>query len=424
MKRFLVLLLLFTTLTSLQAQRRKTVKKKPEPQLPEGLNGMTVERALNTYDFAAAETLLKFEIANLEREKLSTIGKEEQLAWVQKAQIKLNAVERVTFIDSLIVPRNEVLRHIHLSPECGTLLRTGDFFQTQDTLDCTAFVSQLGDQVFYAQADKTGNVDLYMRDLYGDGSSSAPRTLDGISGKGNSRNYPYMMTDGLTIYFAAQGNESLGGYDIFMSRYDSDEHKFLAPENIGMPFNSPANDYLYVIDEFNNLGWFVTDRNMPENSVCIYIFIPNETRKVYIPEEVGNERLRKLARITSIRDTWSDENAVRQAQLQLQKSRQEMQETTTEALDFVLTDNVVYHRKSDFHTPLAQQTFAEWEKNKEELRKIRKTLNLLRNNYHTANQTQRGALKSEILQLEQNEENLVSQIKKQENAIRKAELGL
>ncbi|MDE6634893.1 MAG: hypothetical protein K2J96_06535, partial [Bacteroidaceae bacterium] len=188
MKRFLVLLLLFTTLTSLQAQRRKAVKKKPEPQLPEGLNGMTVERALNTYDFAAAETLLKFEIANFEKDKLSTIGKEEQLAWVQKAQIKLNAVERVTFIDSLIVPRNEVLRHIHLSPECGTLLRTGDFFQTQDTLDCTAFVSQLGDQVFYAQADKTGNVDLYMRDLYGDGSSSAPRALDGISGKGNSRN--------------------------------------------------------------------------------------------------------------------------------------------------------------------------------------------------------------------------------------------
>ncbi|MDE5788622.1 MAG: hypothetical protein K2H79_08830, partial [Bacteroidaceae bacterium] len=104
--------------------------------------------------------------------------------------------------------------------------------------------------------------------------------------------------------------------------------------------------------------------------------------------------------------------------------RLEMQETATDALDFVLTDNVVYHRKSDFHTPLAQQTFAEWEKNKEELRKIRKTLNLLRNNYHTANQTQRGALKSEILQLEQNEENLVSQIKKQENAIRKAELGL
>ncbi|MDE5787120.1 MAG: hypothetical protein K2H79_01050, partial [Bacteroidaceae bacterium] len=353
MKRFLVLLLLFTTLTSLQAQRRKTVKKKPEPQLPEGLNGMTVERALNIYDFAAAETLLKFEIANLEKDKLSTIGKEEQLAWVQKAQIKLNAVERVTFIDSLIVPRNEVLRHIHLSPECGTLLRTGDFFQTQDTLDCTAFVSQLGDQVFYAQADKTGNVDLYMRDLYGDGSSSAPRTLDGISGKGNSRNYPYMMTDGLTIYFAAQGNESLGGYDIFMSRYDSDEHKFLAPENIGMPFNSPANDYLYVIDEFYNLGWFVTDRHMPENSVCIYIFIPNETRKVYIPEEVGNERLRKLARITSIRDTWSDENVVRQAQLQLQKSRLEMLETASDALDFVLTDNVVYHRKSDFHTPLA-----------------------------------------------------------------------
>ena len=31
---------------------------------------------------------------------------------------------------------------------------------------------------------------------------------------------------------------------------------YLVPENVGMPFNSPYNDYMYVIDEYNNLGWF------------------------------------------------------------------------------------------------------------------------------------------------------------------------
>ena len=48
---------------------------------------------------------------------------------------------------------------------------------------------------------------------------------------------------------------------------------YLAPENVGMPFNSPYNDYMYVIDEFNNLGWFASDRYQPEDkSAYMYSF--------------------------------------------------------------------------------------------------------------------------------------------------------
>ncbi|MFR3186749.1 MAG: hypothetical protein ACLTOV_01045 [Phocaeicola sp.] len=43
---------------------------------------------------------------------------------------------------------------------------------------------------------------------------------------------------------------------------------------MGMPFNSPYNDYMYALDDFNNLGWFATDRFQPEGKVCIYVFAP------------------------------------------------------------------------------------------------------------------------------------------------------
>ena len=56
-----------------------------------------------------------------------------------------------------------------------------------------------------------------------------------------------MLSDGLTLYFAAQGPESIGGYDIFMTTYDAAEGRFLKPENIGMPFNSTANDYAWLL---------------------------------------------------------------------------------------------------------------------------------------------------------------------------------
>lgn len=423
MKRILLsLLVLMVLTTNVQAQRKKTkkVKKEPEPQLPQ----MTVEEALAVYDFTSAEELLNYEVTTRKKEKESTLAQEEKLQWIRKAQIKLNAVERVTFIDSLIVPRKDVLSHIHLNPECGTLSSFSTFFQQPDNMDCTVFLSEIGDQVYYAQPDKNGSLNLYMRTIYSDGTTSEPTLLNGISESGNHQNYPFMMTDGATIYYASQGAESLGGYDIFMSRYDADEKRFLAPENIGMPFNSPANDYLYVIDEFSNLGWFVTDRNMPADKVCIYVFIPNETRKVYVPEETPIEKLRQLARITSIRDTWTNEELVRAAQFRLREADKIQQANSTADVTFVVNDNIVYHKKDDFRNGIAQQYFETWLSVKSELQKTQKTLENMRRDYHNASVEKRTQLKLDILNLEESEENLVQRMRNLEKDIRKYELGL
>ncbi len=423
MKRILLSLLVLMVLTNVQAQRRRTTRKvvkEPEPELPQ----MTVEEALAAYDFTSAEQLLNYEVTTRKKQKESTLEQEEKLQWLHKAQIKLNAVEKVIFIDSLIVPRNEVLTHIHLNPECGTLSTYAGFFSQRDTMDCTVFQSELGDQVYYAQPDNKQSINLYTKTIYGDGSSSEPTLLNGISESGEHQNYPFMLTDGATIYFASQGPESLGGYDIFMSRYDADEKRFLSPENIGMPFNSPANDYLYVIDEFSNLGWFVTDRNMPADKVCIYIFIPNDTRKVYVPEETPIEKLRQLARITSIRDTWTSDEVVRGAQFRLREANKTQQAAKETDVSFMVTDNMVYHKKSDFRNSAAQECFESWLAAKDELKKTRKTLDNMRRDYHNATMERRTQLTTDILSLERSEETLIGKIRELEKNIRKYELGL
>ena len=417
MKRILLSLLMLVALTSLQAQRKKTL---PKPVLPD----MTVEEALAKYDFPSAELLINNEIATLKKAKQPTFEQEAKLQWLRKAQIKLNAVERVSFIDSLIVPRNEVLKSIHLSPECGTLHNYSDFFHKTDTMDCTVFKSQLGDQIFFSQADEQSNISLYNCDIYGDNSISTPTILDGISDNEGSQNYPFVMTDGTTIYFAAQGTESLGGYDIFMSRYDPDEHRFLSPENIGMPFNSPANDYLYVIDEFNNLGWFVTDRNTSGDSVCIYIFIPNEIRQVYVPEELGADTLRSFARINRISDTWQDELAVRAAQFRLRALKASTEEKENAEFDFIVTDNQIYHKTTDFRNESARNQVGIWLQTRKQLKEIQQQLALKRKEYPNTLPSQRENIKEEILSLETNEERLFNQVKRLEKEIRKAELGL
>lgn len=43
------------------------------------------------------------------------------------------------------------------------------------------------------------------------------------------------MADGVTLYYASDGEGSLGGYDIFVTRYDSESSSYLRPDNIECP---------------------------------------------------------------------------------------------------------------------------------------------------------------------------------------------
>ena len=83
-------------------------------------------------------------------------------------------------------------------------------------------------------------------------------------------------------------------------------------------FNFIFNDYMMVFDEVKGLGWFVSDRNQPEDEVCIYIFIPNDIRKVYDANIYEENELCRLALIHSIAETWGDKEAVAQARQRLQ----------------------------------------------------------------------------------------------------------
>ena len=91
-----------------------------------------------------------------------------------------------------------------------------------------------------------------------------------------------MMSDGITLYYANDGDNTLGGYDIFMTR-KGDDGRFLQPQNIGMPYNSPYDDYMLAIDEVTGAGWWATDRNQIPDSVTIYVFVPNDEGRTILP---------------------------------------------------------------------------------------------------------------------------------------------
>ncbi len=381
------------------------------------------EEALANYDFAKAEELLNADITKLRRRKQPTDREEQLLDYAYRAMQKMSAVERVVVFDSVIVPRQEVLSRLCISEESGNLCMTSDYAGLSGG-DGTLFCPQMGDRVYYSAPNQNGIPQLFTSGIYG-GQMEDTEPLVGLDEEPDSpHNYPYMMADGETLYFAAQNDESLGGYDIFMTRYDADEHRFLSPENVGMPFNSPANDYLLCIDEVYNIGCFATDRGMQPDSVCVYYFIPNSMRRIYIEEEVGEERLRDLARLSDISLTWGEQGKLEQARASLAECRKEKEKEREWDFTFVVADNRTCHWLTDFHNQQAQLMAQKWLQDLARLEQYQVALDEMRQTFANADSTRRTLMRSQILKTEADTEALASDIKTQEKAIRRAELGL
>ena len=416
MKRILLTTIIIVCCLAASAQRRKG-KAKEQP-LPD----VNPIEAISEYKFADAENYLVKAIQQLQKKNQPTIQEEELLETARKGRIKLQATEQVMIIDSLVMPKAEVLNAIKISSECGSIHPLNTIIKDDKSFS-SYFQNQLGDKRMYAQPNKNGKLRL-VESLLIANEWSAPTPLKGFEEEENDNfNFPFMLTDGITMYFAAENSESVGGYDIFMTRYDADTQRYLVPDNIGMPFNSPANDYLYVIDEYNNLGYFVSDRHQPVDSVCLYTFIPNEKRSIYDIDAIGEEKLRNLAKINSIKDTWINPAAVKEAQKRLADTRN-AKESETQKHDFVfiLNDQHTYYTLSDFKKPKAKERAQWWVENKKDLQSRSQELNRLRARYIAGNETQKAQIAPQIRLNEEKLEQIEQDLRKLEKEIRKFEL--
>ncbi|MFR1988172.1 MAG: hypothetical protein ACLS29_08980 [Prevotellamassilia sp.] len=151
-------------------------------------------------------------------------------AYIKRANLgadMLRGTERITFVDSFKVHRNAVLSVIRLSHEAGRLVDTQSPEAQLRTLPASigqyAYINELTDRMFCAVSQKKGEPKTISQAFHVGKGWGAAETLDGMT-NGNNQANPFMMPDGSMpiLYFAQQGEESLGGYDLFVTRYNSD----------------------------------------------------------------------------------------------------------------------------------------------------------------------------------------------------------
>lgn len=293
--------MVFLTIYSCQtvgAAKVKTKKVAPEELLQKG------REAFFNYEFEEAADLFD------EYEELQTKAKkpiDENLEeWRKQLNIATNAfgrVQRIVVIDSINMPRATFYKAYKLLNSAGMIGRVSDFKITGLNTKEVGFINEDRDYFIFPENDSSGRLILKEYRTLLDGSVESMEALEGDFEQEGDYAYPFLCGDGLTLYFSNDGTETMGGYDLFVAQKEPISGESLQPLNLGMPFNSPYDDFMMAIDVERGLGWWATDRNSPGGDVTIYVYILDDLRKNY---PADTEDLVNFAQIKDYKSTWED----------------------------------------------------------------------------------------------------------------------
>ena len=352
------------------------------------------------YDFDKASDF--YDEFRTYREKLGqVVGEdvEEAERELSIAQSAMSRVEKIAVIDSLCVSKDDFFKHYKLPNSSGKLLDASQIpFASGQQGAVMAYSSEGGDYMIWGEPDSIGNVHLVESTCLLDGTWQEPKGIgDHFSNK--YADYPFMMPDGVTLYFASDGEGTMGGYDIFVATRDATTGEYLQPQNVGMPFNSPYNDYLLAIDEDNGIGWWATERNRQGDNLTIYVYSVNDIRKNYDPEE---DDIQSMARLIDYKSTWNgNERDLYDKKLDIIANLSDLQVEKKTDFNFPIGNGEFYHSMSDFKNRAAFDAMTAYLKAKSELEEQEMSLYRLRKRYPMSHADN---LREEIVALEKNVE--------------------
>ena len=162
------------------------------------------------------------------------------------------------------------------------------------------YVPEGKDVMYWSAEDKNGIRNIFHSE-HQDTVWSAPALLNEHMTSASDEIYPMLSPDGKKIYFSSAGLYGTGGYDIYVSELDTETGDWSVPVNMGFPYSSPADDFLFVSTDDGRYSVFASTRNCPKDSVWVYVLEyddmpvrhavtdPDELKKIALLEpENGN----------------------------------------------------------------------------------------------------------------------------------------
>ena len=113
--------------------------------------------------------------------------------------------------------------------------------------------------------DTHGDKDIYVSFSTGVNSWSKPKNLGPVLNTSSSEAYPFLASDGKTLYFASKGHPGYGGFDLFVSkRLDDSWTNWTEPKNLGGVINSSNGDLSIFLTAKGDKAYVARDKDIYE----------------------------------------------------------------------------------------------------------------------------------------------------------------
>lgn len=141
-----------------------------------------------------------------------------------------------------------------------------------------------GSQLYFVSdmPGSLGETDIFVVDVYEDGSFSHPRNLGPNVNTEHKEMFPFLTEN--KLYFSSNGHIGLGGLDIYETTFDPEEG-YLPAQNAGKPINSKSDDFSFIIREETQKGYFASNRRGGKGDDDLYSF------QRLLPEEVNENAI-------------------------------------------------------------------------------------------------------------------------------------
>ncbi|MES2734433.1 MAG: OmpA family protein [Bacteroidota bacterium] len=144
-------------------------------------------------------------------------------------------------------------------------------------------ISPDGSTLFFS-SDKPGGkggIDIYVSELDSRGRWGIAKNMGSPINTKYDEEGSFIDYDGKTLYFSSRGHEGTGGYDIFMTEFDSTSQKWKEPLNIGYPINTPDDDIYFSKSGASKFGYYASVKDGGLGDKDIYKVSIPETAKDY-----------------------------------------------------------------------------------------------------------------------------------------------
>lgn len=168
-----------------------------------------------------------------------------------------------------------------------------------DNLSRAIFIPDGSRDIYYSAKDEEGIRNIYATHLT-DSLWSVPTLINEQMTSSSDEIYPMLSPDGQSLYFASKGLYGMGGYDLYVSNWNSETNDWDMPVNMGFPYSSPYDDFLFVNTEDGKYSIFASNRECGRDSVTIYVL---EYDSMPVRKAVTDvDELRALASLNPARD--------------------------------------------------------------------------------------------------------------------------